>query len=87
MNSSYEIIYHDVVSSKDIPRLSHDIKLRIQKSIETKLVMAPHEFGEPLRRSLKGYWKLRVGDYRVIYKVEERTVTILRIGHRRNVYD
>ncbi len=48
---------------------------------------APQEFGEPLRRTLKGYWKLRVGDYRVIYKVIETTVLILRIGHRREVYE
>jgi mRNA interferase RelE/StbE len=37
--------------------------------------------------NLKGYWKLRVGDWRVIYKIEARTVTILRIGHRREVYE
>ncbi len=48
---------------------------------------APQEFGEPLRRTLKGYWKLRVGDYRVIYKVIGITVLILRIGHRREVYE
>lgn len=86
MKFSFEIIYHPDVSSKDLPRISHEIKHRIQKAIETKLVMAPQEFGEPLRRSLKGYWKLRVGDYRVIYKVTASTVTIFRIGHRKEIY-
>ena len=61
--------------------------MRIRKTIETKLAYAPQNFGEPLRRSLKGYWKLRVGDWRVIYKVEGKSVVILRIGHRREIYE
>lgn len=33
-------------------------------------------------------WRIRVGDYRVIYEIDdaERTVTVLHVGHRRNVY-
>jgi mRNA interferase RelE/StbE len=33
-------------------------------------------------------WRIRVGDYRVVYEIhdEQRTVTILHIGHRRDVY-
>ncbi len=33
-------------------------------------------------------WRIRVGDYRVIYAIDDdaRQVTILRIGHRRDVY-
>jgi mRNA interferase RelE/StbE len=33
-------------------------------------------------------WRVRVGDYRVIYEIddEERIVTVLHVGHRRNVY-
>jgi len=33
-------------------------------------------------------WRIRVGDYRVIYEIddEQKTVTILHIGHRRDVY-
>jgi len=33
-------------------------------------------------------WRLRVGDYRVIYEIDDkqRTVTIFHIGHRRDVY-
>jgi len=83
----FEIVYHPDVPTKDLPRLSLDIKQRIRTAIERKLKIAPQEFGAPLRRSLKGYWKLRVGDWRVIYKVEQATIEILRIGHRREVYD
>ena len=83
----FEIVYHPDVPAKDLPRLSSDVKQRIRVAIEKKLQIAPQEFGAPLRRSLKGYWKLRVGDWRVIYKVEKTTVEILKIGHRREVYD
>ena len=83
----FKILYHPDVPAKDLPRLSSDIKQRIRIAIEKKLQIAPQEFGSPLRRSLKGYWKLRVGDWRVIYKVGSRNVEILRIGHRREIYD
>ena len=43
-------------------------------------------YGQPLRRGLKGYRKLRVGDYRIIYRVEGEYVVILKIGHRKEVY-
>jgi len=36
---------------------------------------------------LQGYWKLRVGDYRVVFKVEGAEVRNLGIGHRKHVYD
>jgi mRNA interferase RelE/StbE len=49
--------------------------------------VAPEECGEPLRKTLKGYWKLRVGDYRVVFKVEGEEITILGIRHRRDVYE
>lgn len=43
---------------------------------------------EALSKELKGLYKLRVGDYRVIYEVlhEEQTVVIHAIGHRREIY-
>ena len=85
-NPLFEIVYHPDVPAKDLPRISEDWRQKIRKSIETKLTYGPGEFGEPLRRTMKGYWKLRVGDYRVIYKISGRNVTIFRIGHRREVY-
>ncbi len=86
MNVRYEVVYHPNVQSKDIPKLAAPLRERIRKAIEMKLFMAPEQFGEPLRRTLKGYWKLRVGDNRVIYKVKGKTVLILRVGHRSEIY-
>lgn len=43
---------------------------------------------EPLKGELTGLYKLRVGDYRVIYEIlhEESTIVIHAIGHRREIY-
>jgi len=82
----FEVSYHPQVSRKDIPRISYPVRENVRKAIEAKLFTAPEKFGEPLRRTLKGYWKLRVGDYRVIYKITGKTVLILRIGHRSEIY-
>ena len=82
----FEIVYHHKVVSDDIPKLSASWKIKIREAIEKKLMTHPDLYGKPLRRSLKGYRKLRIGDYRVIFRIEEKTVKILIIGHRSIVY-
>ncbi len=85
---TYRIEYLQSVVRKDIPKLSKAVKQKIRKAIEQKLMVRPIEFGKPLRYSLKGARGLRVGDYRVIYQIESpTTVLILKIGHRREVYE
>jgi mRNA interferase RelE/StbE len=78
--------YHPQVKTIDIPSIDSRFKARIKKAIETRLKTAPHRYGEPLRKTLKGYWKLRVGDYRVVFKVVKEEVWILGIIHRKDVY-
>ncbi|MBU1086509.1 MAG: type II toxin-antitoxin system RelE/ParE family toxin [Candidatus Omnitrophica bacterium] len=82
----YSIIYHPEVKN-DILGIPKNIKDRIKKAIENKLLADPIKYGEPLRRSLQGYRKLRVGNYRIIYKIEKNNIEVLKIGHRREVYD
>ncbi len=82
----YEILYSDEVVKEDIPKLGKPWKSKIEKAIESKLMTRPEVYGKPLRRSLKNYQKLRVGDYRVIFRIEERTVKIFVIKHRSVVY-
>lgn len=42
----------------------------------------------PLRGNLSGFYKLRVGDYRIIYEVNlnDKVVTVHKIGHRKEIY-
>ncbi len=83
---SFELRYHPDVKSIDIPLLDEKLKTRIRNAIEKRLTTAPHLYGEPLRKTLRGYWKLRVGDYRVIFKIMKEEVWILGIIHRKKVY-
>lgn len=87
MEEGYQIFYHPKVISDDISKLSSLNKKIIKKSIEQKLQTSPLVFGIPLRSSLKGMRKLRVGDYRVIFLIQKKTVRILLIEHRSSVYD
>ena len=84
---SYRIEYLESVVHEDVPKLSTTARRRIRRAIEQKLVSNPLELGKPLRYSFKGARRLRVGDYRVIYRIEpEDLVVIVKIGHRRDVY-
>ncbi len=78
--------YHPAVQSEDLPKLDRRARDRIKKAMEQRLAIAPQDYGEPLRRTLKGYWKLRVGDYRVVFKFQGGTIIILGILHRKEVY-
>lgn len=84
---SFELRYHPDVKGNDMPELNAKLKRRIKHAIETRLMTAPHKYGEPLRKTLKGYWKLRVGDYRVVFKIVKNEVRILCIIHRKKVYE
>lgn len=82
----FTLRYHPSVREEDLPLIDTHAKARIRKAIEERLHTAPHEYGLPLRKTLKGYWKLRVGDYRVVFKIVGNEVLIFGIRHRKDVY-
>ncbi len=82
----FEIIYHPDVKTTYIPALDELLKRRIKSAVESRLLAAPQQYGEPLRKTLKGYWKLRVGDYRVVFKINGNEVWVFGIIHRKEVY-
>jgi len=86
MELIFAIVYHTAVISEDIPKLPTVWKQKIRKAIETKLTSHPDVYGKPLRRSLANYRKLRVGDYRVIFRIEKKTIKIFAIMHRSVIY-
>ncbi|OHA89240.1 MAG: hypothetical protein A3C70_00110 [Candidatus Zambryskibacteria bacterium RIFCSPHIGHO2_02_FULL_43_14] len=86
MAVNFEISYHAKVVKVDIVSLPLVWRNKIRFAIEEKLTTAPDFYGKPLRRSLKGYRKLRVGDYRVVFKIHRNKVYILAIMHRSVVY-
>lgn len=82
----YEIIYADEVVKQDIPNLLEPWKSEIRRAIETKLMTRPEVYSKPLRRSLKGYRKLKVGGYRIILRIEQSNIKIFVIQPRSTVY-
>jgi len=83
---NYSIIYHPDVKKNDLPKIDARNKSMIKRAIEERLTNNPEVYGKPLRRSLKGYWKLRVGDYRVVFKISGDDIRILAIIDRKAVY-
>lgn len=83
---TWVVEFHALVRDRDLPSLDRAARVRIIKAIRLKLAIDPEAYGERLRAELHGYWKLRVGEYRVIYEVRKNLVTVLvlKIGYRRD---
>ena len=83
---NYSIIYHPDVKKDDLPKIDARNKSMIKRAIEERLTNNPEVYGKPLRRSLKGYGKLHVGDYRMVFKISGDDIRILAIIDRKAVY-
>ena len=82
----YTIYYHPKVRD-DIKSLDKKQKKTVARAIESRLSVEPEKYGKPLEQSLKGYWKLRVRDIRIVFKIVKNEVHILGILHRKIVYE
>ena len=84
----YKVLYKASVE-KDLRKIDKDSQKRIINKIEKELARDPKELGKRLRGQYKGFWSYRIGEYRVVYKISESEILILvlKIGHRKDVYD
>jgi mRNA interferase RelE/StbE len=77
--------------ARDIKDLGHQEKKDIVQYLKERIATDEHpcRFGKPLVGDLKGLWRYRVGDYRIICRIleEERIVQVIGIGHRKEVYE
>lgn len=72
---------------RDIKRLSPQIRARIKVKLEFFYAQAdPLSFAEPLSKPADAQYRWRIGIYRVLFDLEDQTIVILRIQHRREVY-
>lgn len=83
---TYAINYFPLVVRRDISSLDSFWREAVLQAISTKLTVRPETFGKPLRESLAGWRVLRVGYYRVVFEIEGKTVHVLGILHRSEVY-
>ena len=88
-NKIYLIEYLETVAKNDIPDLPKTARSMIKKAIEERIMVDPIGFGKPLRYSLRGHRRLRVGDYRIVYRIDpaDKIVIIVAIKHRKDVYE
>jgi len=75
-------------ATRELARLDKPVGRRVIGRIRWLAVNLDDLNPEPLTGDLAGFYKLRVGDYRVLYEVlyDEQTIVIHKIGHRREVY-
>jgi len=75
-------------AARDLAQLDKPIGRRIVQRIRWLSEHLDSISLEPLTGDLDGFYKLRVGDYRVIYEIlyDEQTIVIHAVGHRKDIY-
>lgn len=74
---------------KELERLPQKTNQQITKAID-KLSDDPRPQGcKKLKGEAEYMWRIRVGDYRVLYTIEDqiRIVEVKKVGHRKDIYD
>ena len=70
---------------KDLEKLEDNIKMRIGEKLKF-LSDNPYLYAKKLTNPEIGTYRFRIGDYRVIFDINENDIVILRIGHRKEIY-
>ena len=83
---TYEIEF-TAEAARQVRKLPRPARDRVLDAIED-LADDPHQFGSQKLVDGQSAWRIRVGDYRVIYEIDdgELLVTVIRAAHRREVY-
>ena len=80
----------DPAAAKELKKLGREPARRIVETLEKRIASLddPRELGKPLLGDWSGFWRWRVGDYRIIARIEDERIVILvvRVAHRREVY-
>lgn len=76
------------LAAKQIQKLSREIQVRIGRAID-KLSNSPFPSGFKKLAGQGDLYRIRVGDYRIVYqfKAGKLVILIVRVGHRKDIYD
>ena len=69
----------------DLKKIDKAHARKLLSKLEASLGKDPHA-GEPLKGEFQGFFKYRIGDYRVIYVKTSEGVLVLCIAHRNEAY-
>ena len=77
-------------AEKELAKFGRAEAKRIIETLKTRIAPLddPRRLGSALSGQLGGLWRWRIGDYRVVARIEDERITILvvRVAHRREVY-
>jgi len=78
-------------AQKNLDKLDRQVAIRILRFLNGRIAPLenPRTVGEALKGSSLGeFWRYRVGDYRIVARIEDDEICLLiiRIGHRREIY-
>jgi mRNA interferase RelE/StbE len=80
----------DRAAARDLRKLGTDAERRVLSYLRTRIAGSgdPRRFGQPLTGDLQGFWRYRVGNYRIVAAIEDDRfiVLVVTIGHCREVY-
>ena len=81
----------DDAAAKELRKLDKQAQREILRYFRKRIATDedPRRFGKPLSRDLVGLWRYRLRNYRMICNIEDNklVVLILRVGHRKDVYE
>ena len=88
MNENAFAIAWTAASRGALTRLPEKVATAVVEFLYGSLATSPYRIGKPLRLGLEGLHSARRGDYRVIYRIDDRQrqVTVIAIEHRSDVY-
>lgn len=82
----YTIRYHRLVIERDFRIIDASVWNSVRSIVREKLSHYPEQFGKPLRNVLRGLRVLRVGDWRIVFRIEGSEVLVGAVRHRRDGY-
>jgi mRNA interferase RelE/StbE len=68
--------------------LEGDVRERLDRFFATGVAQNPRRVGKALDGKLKGFWRYRIGIYRILCRIEDERlrVVVVAVGHRDHIY-
>jgi len=70
---------------REISKLEKNIALKIYRKVDS--LIADIKSSDVKRLKGQNMFRLRVGDYWVLFEIKGELITVLKVGHRKNIYD
>lgn len=84
---AYRVLWHEHALN-DLKELDRQTAGKIVSRVKGYLSQDPEKLGKPLKGVLKGLYRYRIGDYRIMYSIDrgDNQISILSVGRRKDIY-